>query len=343
MWLDFEKINSNDNLLELRRTYKKDWQLKILQFVELFLGKTKDFHFKTSGSTGYPKEMSFSKENVQLSAQLTGEFFGFNKEKIAILCLSTDYIAGKMMLIRAIYWKMKLLCVKQKSNPLYDITEQIDFMSLVPYQLSEIFDKNENKLKLVKNILIGGGMISHQLKLKIQNSTAKIYESFGMTETLSHFALRRLNGNKPEKHFSVLKGFSITTDKRNCLIINTPFSENAIITNDLIRIVTKNRFEWLGRYDNIINTGGIKFIPEELEKKISHLIAIPYFITSKSDAKLGERIVLVINDKSENINQQKLLGQLTKCLSKYEMPKEIIFKTKFNLSKTGKILREVNN
>jgi len=340
MLIDFNQIQTPAQLQKLFKKFSKNWQQKILHFANTILHNDVKINIQTSGSTGLPKKLVFTKNQLMASAKLTGEYFKFSSKKTILLCLSPDHIAGKMMIARAIYWKMKLLCTKQTANSLADLWQNLYFTSLVPYQLEHILNTNPNKLRLIDNILVGGSPIHYNLFNKLKKISTNFYESFGMTETLSHIAIKKLNGENVEKYFTTLPSINIQIDKNDCLITEVPYLNNPIHTNDIVQIIKKNKFNWLGRKDNLINSGSIKLLPELLEEKIKHLLDIPYFFTSSPDKLLGEKLVLVIEDKGDKIDEAVLFHQLKSHLPKYEVPKQIIKLKKICRTKNGKTKRE---
>lgn len=308
--------------------------------VEGFISKWNDSSFfietKTSGSTGKPKTIRLTKSQMIASAKMTGEYFGLRKNQTALLCLSIDTIAGKMMLIRAIVHEMKLLVCLPKSNPLNGITEKIDFVALVPLQVDKIMRESLKTFKSIKSILIGGASISENIIESLNRENLTCYQSFGMTETISHVAIRKV-GVENEAFYTTLPSIKIESDEHNELIISAPHLEiHNLRSNDLIELINENQFIWKGRKDFVINSGGVKLFPEEIERKLSNLILKPFFITSLEDSKLGERVVLIIESKSDKDFLNKTIFN---SLNKYEIPKEVFYLEKFIRTESGKINR----
>jgi O-succinylbenzoic acid--CoA ligase len=280
----------------------------------------------TSGSTGKPKKIVLQKTAMIASAKATGTFFNLKPKNTALLCLSADYIAGKMMLIRAITLGLHLNYVEPKANPLEN--KKYDFIAMVPMQVANSLEK----LHLVGTLLIGGTKVSYQLAESILKTNCQAFESYGMTETISHIAIKPIGA----KEFTVLPNVSITVDDRNCLVIEAlELSMEKIITNDIIEILNNTQFILKGRIDNVINSGGVKIFPEEIEEKLAKFIFVRFFIASLPDEKLGEKVILVVEGKAfemENIIFSELL--------KYQIPKEIVFIDKFVETETNKINRK---
>ncbi len=297
---------------------------------------------RTSGSTGTPKKIRIRKEHMINSALATGKFFELPAGTTGLMCLPANFIAGKMMIIRAITLGWELDLIPPSSNPLDNVFKTYDFCAMTPFQL----DNSIGRLHLIKKLIVGGGAVSSQLQNMVQGLKTEVYETFGMTETVSHIAAKCLNPEKKRKKlvpFRVLPEIVISTDDRSCLVINTPkLSEEIITTNDVVEILTYKKFLWKGRYDNVVNSGGIKLFPEEIEWKLNKIIDRRFFVTGIPDDALGEKLVLFVEaDFSE-----ELLGELQKdiqaldSLEKYEVPKKIYLIQKFEETPNGKIHRE---
>lgn len=298
---------------------------------------------KTSGSTGPPKEIKILKKSMVDSAMATGTFFGFKKNQNLLLCLSPEFIAGKMQIVRAKIFKMNLLVGEFKGNPLsnIEVENKIHFAAFVPFQVHQIIKDKQSQLQFenIENVIIGGGVVSDSLRATLSDFKNKNYSTFGMTETVSHIALCLIYENNaiyksmPDVEFGI--------DDRGCLIINAPkLNSSPIITNDIVDLINKESFKWFGRYDNVINTGGIKIYPEVLEKKIKDLISERFYFKGEIDSELGEKVVLFIED--QNIEDEAVAAlkiKINKYLSKFEQPKAIKFLLNFNETATGKIIR----
>ncbi|MDT0642938.1 AMP-binding protein [Zunongwangia sp. F363] len=297
---------------------------------------------KTSGSTGKPKEIRLKKEHMINSALATSKFFDLPEKTTALLCLPANYIAGKMMLVRAMVLGWQLDIIPPSSTPLDQVFKRYDFCAMTPFQL----DNSVGRLHLIKKLIVGGGAVSFRIKDMVRDLETKVYETYGMTETVTHIAARRLNPVKrkdEERAFKVLPNINISKDKRGCLVIKAPkLSDEVVVTNDIVDILTYKKFQWKGRIDNVINSGGIKIYPEEVEKKISSVIHQRFFITSLPDDALGDKVVLFV----ENDFSEELLESLTQnikaldTLDKYEVPKKIYLIEKFEETSSGKIHRE---
>lgn len=294
---------------------------------------------RTSGTTGSPKKIKILKQHMVNSAIATGDFFDIYSGDSALHCLPADYIAGKMMLIRAIILGLEIDLIEPTLSPVFDYLKPYSLCSMLPSQLTNMVDYVGN----IKNILVGGAVVTRKLKDKIQKCPANIFETYGMTETVTHIAARRLNNfdrspiRKEEWHFfTALPNVQISQDLRGCLVIDAPFvSSKELITNDLVKIHSEKTFDWLGRIDNVINSGGVKIFPEQIEGKLSEFMDQRYLIASDEDETLGQRVILVIEGRQHDLDKS-----IFKVLDKYEVPKQVYFLPKFVNTFSGKIQRE---
>ena len=311
-------------------------------FLEQWFSGDEKLKVMTSGSTGKPKEIELGKVQMVNSALATGNFFGLFSKTSALLCLPTKYIAGKMMLVRAMILGWELDVVEPASSPLRGLTSSYDFVAMVPLQLENSLED----LYKIRSLIVGGAAVSVPLAAKIKNKKTKIFATYGMTETITHIAVRPLNDaalmDIKEKYdreryndFLILPDVKISTDHRDCLIIDAKkITDTPVITNDIVELTGKSTFRLLGRIDHVINSGGIKIYPEMLEEKIQNLIEQPYFFTSIPDDILGERLVLVIEGKKKIKRED-----LQPYLDKYELPGEIISLERFSYTENNKINR----
>lgn len=323
---------NRENLLRVAYSFIKegeDFEKPIGEFLLDWFDDRTYIDLQTSGTTGAPKTIRTSKQAMVESAIATGDFFDLRPGNKALQCLPVKYIAGKLMFVRAFIIGLDMDFVAPSSNPLENKSDvKYDFIAMVPLQA-----KNSLKeLKNVKKLIIGGSMISKALEKELSKLPTKVYETYGMTETITHIAAREIGENV----FTVLPDITISYDYRNCLVIHAPrISDDLIVTNDIVELTNEKQFKFIGRYDNIINSGGIKLIPEQIEEKLSGKIAARFFVTGKPDEKLGEKLVLVIEG-----DEQKIDEAVFDALDKYEKPKEILFIPKFKQTENGKILRK---
>jgi o-succinylbenzoate---CoA ligase len=283
---------------------------------------------KTSGTTGLPKTVRIQKKSMINSAIATSIFFDLHPGNSALHCLHTQYIAGKMMLVRAFVLGLELDFVPPTSHPLQNNIKKYDFVAMVPLQVQNSLDALIN----VNKLIIGAAKISKTLEESLSKLPIQVYETYGMTETITHIALKKIG----EKSFSVLPNIKISQDARNCLVIDAPkITEVQIVTNDLVALQNENQFIFLGRIDNVINSGGVKLIPEQIEEKLAEKINSRFFVTGISDALLGEKLVLVVESENQNLDTIIFDG-----LEKYEKPKAVFYIAKFIETENGKIKRK---
>ncbi len=303
----------------------------------------------TSGSTGKPKEIRLLKSDMCASAKLTNKYFDFNSNSLFYLNLSPAYIAGKMMIVRALELNARLIEEKPSNTPLsnYNNNEHISLGAFVPSQIKYLIN-NPEKLILFDNIIIGGGKIPYKLERWLAEHGIRAFSTYGMTETCSHVALATM-GTTPQP-YNALGDITFSTDERSCLIIHTPhFSQKEIITNDIVNLISPTQFLWCGRIDNVINSGGIKIFPEEIEPKIAEFIPnIRFFITSTQSDKWGEEPILVLEYKSLQDGKIKkgdihpnFIAKLKQKLPAYAIPRHYIAVSKFKETATGKIIRSI--
>lgn len=312
---------------------------EISLFLEEWGNDNSTISVQTSGSTGKPKLINLLKSDMIASAEITGEYFNLKKGQTALLCLPVKYIAGKMMLVRAIVLRLDLISVPPSSNPLINCKQSIDFAAMTPMQVKTVLNRNPEKLELIKQLIIGGALVNNVLKARLQNVKAHCYSTYGMTETITHIAVKKLNGKNKSDTFKALANVTFGLNKNNCLIINTPhLSEPTTTTNDVVMVADKQNFKWLGRFDNTINSGGVKLQPESLEFKIVILTKDKrFFFSSLPDEFLGEKLILVIESKGAIPNFEARLSEL---LDSYEMPKSIYYMDSFIETETGKVNRK---
>jgi O-succinylbenzoic acid--CoA ligase len=293
---------------------------------------------KTSGSTGPPKIISLKKQAMVNSAIATGNYFNLEAGFTALHCLSTDFIAGKMMLVRAIILGLEIDAIEPSSHPLKGLDKNYDFCAMVPLQLQNSL----KELHKIKTLIVGGAQISNSLQEKLKDKLAKVYATYGMTETVSHIAVKKLNhieeialNTTRVSFYQTLPDIKIFQDEKDCLVIDAPkLSPEIIITNDLVKLHSETEFEIIGRIDNMINSGGIKLFPEQIEAKLSKKIKQRFFIGSETDETFGEKLILVLEGELTNFDNGVLDG-----LDSYERPKQWYAVKHFIETPSGKIKR----
>jgi o-succinylbenzoate---CoA ligase len=317
-----------------------DWYKEILDFIEQWLNHDDHIMVQTSGSTGEPKSIQLKKNWMEYSATQTCQFFSLDEQSNLLLCLPVRYIAGKMMIVRAITCGCNLITTEPRANPFLHNSNRIDFTAITPYQLYESLEtlKNNNR---IKTIIVGGGEIPLALEKQIQVLPQNIYATYGMTETSTHIALRKVNGEDRSQFYTIIGDTKISVDERGCLVLeNHLLFDDKLVTNDIVEIINDQSFSWLGRWDNVINSGGIKLVVEDLEKKIAHLREEKMLLIGIPDEKLGMACTLAI-EKGNLTEKEKteIISQLENVLKKYELPKHILNVPVFPVLKSGKVDR----
>ncbi|WP_372651063.1 AMP-binding protein [Draconibacterium sp.] len=330
----------SENIKELlQQKPNSEWEQSWLEFIEEWYNANDFIEVQTSGSTGTPKTITLKKDFVAASALRTIRFFNLYEGDRILHCLPSRYIAGKLMTVRALIGKLDMLLV----DPASDFTnlptdKPIKFAAMVINQVTKYLALPEQN---IKNLLIGGSAIPKPLEEQLQQISTKCYSSYAMTETATHIALRKLNGMDKTESYQCLDDISVELDERDCIRILMPGLENgAIQTNDLSEIEDIHHFKVLGRIDNVIISGGIKFLPEQIEEKLAKDLPLPYAIGSVPDKHLGEKIILLIEGKVDGEVKTIIQNHCTKLLSKYEQPKDIRFIEKLPRTENGKIDRK---
>lgn len=311
------------------------FDFQIYSFLQDWFSDSDHIQIQTSGSTGKPKCFNAGKIEMMQSAKLTCEFLGLKHGDSALLCLPVSAIAGKMMLVRSLVTGLKLLAVKPSGHPLENLDSPLDFAAMIPLQvynsLTEVTEKDT--LRSIRNLIVGGAAIDPHLESALAEFSNRIYSTYGMTETLSHIALRRLNGKDASSYYIPFSSVKIGLSPEQCLTIDAPLIYDGLLTTtDLAEINSDGSFRILGRIDNVINSGGVKIQMEEVEQKLKSILDISLAITSYVDVKFGEIVILLI----EVPFNEKLLDTV---LSSYEIPKQILLVDKIPLTHTQKIDR----
>ncbi|MFC1581497.1 AMP-binding protein [Candidatus Neomarinimicrobiota bacterium] len=321
------------------------WERLAYNFIQEWLSPATYIEIKTSGSTGKPKAIKLSKELMRNSAAMTARVFKLKKNDNVLCCLPKSFIAGKMMVVRALENTLNLILVKPISNPITDLENiRIHLIAVVPSQLHTIlFDfSNRDCINQVENLLVGGGKVPDKIRNAVKDLSTKVYQTYGMTETASHVAMRALNGPDSSDNYQAIENnhFAITEDHR--LIISAPqLGIKKLETQDIVELVNPQEFKWLGRADNIINSGGVKINPETIEERIECLMNdYNYFVSSRPDDILGEIVILVIESHNWDDNHSAdLYRNMKKILRTYEIPKKIFSVKKFIYTESHKINR----
>lgn len=318
-------------------------------FAQQWLNGEEKFYQKSSGSTGQPKEISISRSQMEASANATLATLKLSNGDTALLSISPEYIGGKMMIVRALLGSLNLIVGEVSGNPLNNLPaeQQIDFFSFVPYQMDQILNQYQDGISLLnksKAIILGGAPVSDSLANQIkEHIKAPVYSTYGMTETVSHIALKRINGVK-EAPFQALENVYLEIDERDCLVIKAEAitGVSTLATNDIVRLYNEKEFDWLGRYDFVINSGGIKIHPEQVEKLVGeafHQINSSnlFFVFGQAHKQLGTCLCIAIEGEMDKEVAQKALKNM---LPPYQQPKEIYFISEFTYTGSGKINRQ---
>ncbi len=323
----------------------------------------------TSGSTGQPKPLWVEKRRMEESARITCDFLSLKPGDTALLCMPLKYIAGKMMVVRALVGKLKLITMEPTGHPLKDVDEDIDFAAMVPMQVYNSLQVPEEreKLRRIRHLIIGGGAVDDLLCQALKDFPNAVWSTYGMTETLSHIALRRLNGQEADDWYTPFPSVSVSLNEEDCLVIDAPkVCEEVLITNDRAVIEyfpqTSNvengnqfitKFRILGRKDNVISCGGVKIQIEEVERLLRPHISIPFMITKRKDDKFGEIVALMYEAHNASIPQKGVsdAADILSCLQrickdvlpKYWQPRLYLPIEKIPMTETGKPKRGESN
>lgn len=331
MLIDFNNLNIN------QLSFSTEFEKKVKIFVEEWFSENAVVKVQTSGSTGVPKIFEIEKKKMINSAVMTCNFLGLKEGDTALLCLPVEYISGKMMIVRSIERKLKLKITDPSLKPMENLDGEIDFCAMTPLQVENSLEK----LHLIKNLIIGGSAVSESLKSKILqmnlSSSNRIFETYGMSETLSHIGLKQLMPEQ-EEYFTVFENVKISLDDRGCLKIFAPnVNAEELKTNDLVEIRNDKQFKFLGRIDNVINSGGAKIFPETLEALVKKEFPNEAVFMGLPDESLGQKLILIIEgDESDEV--KKKVSEIS-FEKNFHRPKEIIFVSEIPRTPNGKINR----
>ena len=321
------------------------------RFCRSWLTGQETFTLHTSGSTGTPKPVILTRQQMAASARMTGRALGLQPGDAALVNLNVQYIAGMMMLVRGLELGLDMTIIEAAATPLagFSMETGFDFQSYVPLQLQAILEQTPEKIPLLnraKAILVGGAPMSLGLENRLQAVAAPIYQTYGMTETVSHVALRRVNGAERQGLYSALDTIFFSADNRDCLVIHVPqLNPEPVITNDVVELLSPTTFRWLGRADNVINSGGVKVLAGKVEAAIESVFARQnlkqrFFVTGLPHPQLGEVITLIVEGEAfAPAIQEAMLQAVAALLARYEIPKNLFFISEFTETLTGKLDR----
>ena len=293
----------------------------------------------TSGSTGKPKPMLVEKRRMEASARITCGFLGLRAGDTALLCMPLDFIAGKMVVVRSLVWGLRLVAVEPSGHPLKGLTESPTFAAMVPMQVYNSLKVEEERrlLRDIKHLIIGGGAVNSDMAEELRGFPNVVWSTYGMTETLSHIALRRLSGAEASEWYEPFDGVGVTTSADGCLVIDAPaVCAQPLVTNDIAEIAPDGRrFRIRGRRDNVVCSGGLKLQIEEMEARLQPHLNVPYMISKRPDDKFGEAVVLLaVTDDMESVCEV-----CRKHMPRYEQPRYFLAVSELPMTPTGKPAR----
>ena len=293
----------------------------------------------TSGSTGKPKPMLVEKRRMEASARITCGFLGLRAGDTALLCMPLDFIAGKMVVVRSLVWGLQLVAVEPSGHPLKGLTESPTFAAMVPMQVYNSLKVEEERrlLRDIKHLIIGGGAVNSDMAEELRGFPNAVWSTYGMTETLSHIALRRLSGAEASEWYEPFDGVGVTTSADGCLVIDAPaVCAQPLVTNDIAEIAPDGRrFRIRGRRDNVVCSGGLKLQIEEMEARLQPQLNVPYMISKRPDGKFGEAVVLLaVTDDMESVCEV-----CRKHMPRYEQPRYFLAVSELPMTPTGKPAR----
>lgn len=291
----------------------------------------------TSGSTGKPKPMRVEKRRMLNSARITCDFLSLHPGDTALLCMPLDYIAGKMMVVRSIERHLQLVSVPPSGHPLCGVDEPITFAAMVPLQVYNSLQTPEERKKLrnIHHLIIGGGAVDDSLQQQLADFPNAVWSTYGMTETLSHIALRRLNGPSASLWYTPFNGVEVDLNAEGCLVINAPLVHEGLLQTNDIAEIDGRCFRIKGRRDNVIDTGGIKVQIEEVEQMLRPHMPAPFVITKRGDAKYGDMIVL-LTEMTDEAEADRICKNV---LPKYWQPRCVKHVDAIPVTQTGKPAR----
>jgi O-succinylbenzoic acid--CoA ligase len=328
---------SSDNIVS---AINNTWEKEVYRFIINWLSDSDYMAQYSSGTTGKSKEIRLPKLSMMASALNTCRFFSLTKGQSALLCMPVDYIAGKMMIVRSLVGELNLQLNEPKSVPDISGRRSIDFCAMLPLQVMNLLTCRK-ALDPIKKLIIGGTEINAELEALIQPVPTEVYATYGMAETSSHVALRRLNGSDRQEAYHALPGITLTLDERGCLVIEADYLPNRVVTNDLVTFTGSGSFTWLGRYDNLINSGGIKIVPEEVETMVMSKTMLACTVIGLPDKKLGQRLVFVFENDQAPDSFSLLKTDFENLLPRHWRPKDIVCVEKIPRNDSMKVDRRM--
>ncbi len=323
---------------------------KVLKIIHDWEEGVEEFHLRTSGSSGVPKEIVITRGQVLASIRQTRKKFSLGSEDLLFCCLNVDYIAGMLMIFRALEIGCDLLVTEPVGHPFEVLGNQEyllrsnrmkNFFAFVPMQFQTLVndERYTELLNTAKGIIVGGAALDEVSVKKAKNLSAPVYLTYGMTETVTHIALRRINGFRASRYFRVLEGVEIRTDPQSRLSIRAAVTRNEWVqTNDIVKLRNSREFILVGRADHVINSGGVKIQPEKIEEEIGKILmsGVRFFVWGIPDERLGQKLVLFLETRDKSVSEE-LKKRIPGIFSKFERPKEIFLLHQFENTPTGKI------
>lgn len=348
LWINGRHV-SFEKILHDKEESRSPFEETTFRFIKEWLSGEDQFELTTSGSTGKAKQITLTRNQLIASARRTAQAINLQRYSRALVCIDTKYIGGRMMLVRCFTSGLRIMALDPTANPLVKIPvdKWVQFTAFVPYQVTAILEsKHPHLLNSLEKVLIGGAPLPAKTSSQLDRFQCNCYETYGMTETVSHVALRLLNTEMKQPYFETLPGVSIRQDDRGCLVVTADFLPEPVVTNDLVEIPAAGKFSWIGRWDTVINSGGVKVVPERIERELDVIfkrnnVSYRFFIAASPDEKLGSKVVLVLEGvqfSSESLSRS--LEELKSAVSPYELPKEVVTIRQFILTESGKVDRK---
>lgn len=333
---------SDRPLLERLSAGEADGALRaVYAFLAEWFSPSPTVRVQTSGSTGAPKRMEVEKARMMRSAVRTCEHLGLRAGHTALLCMDLKYIGAKMVVVRALVAGMRLCVRRPSGHPLADVADPVDFLAVVPMQLYNTLQcaAEAERLARVRCAIVGGGAVDEALQHRLSGMPCRAYSTYGMTETLSHIALRPLNGPDASEAYTPFAGVALSLSPRGTLVIHAPeVCEEDLETNDVAHLHADGTFTIVGRADNTVNSGGVKIQIEEDERRLKPLIAVPFALTAVADSRLGEALVLLLADTC-GADDAALVARMKSCLPRYHVPRHILRVPEVPQTENGKVDR----
>ena len=339
-WAHFERWEKRRQKTETWKTDLKDLMLELTLLGGNAIGAT------TSGTTGPPKHMRIPRRDLVNSARLSADAFGLGEDDRVLLCLPCAYIAGKMMVVRAMALGLDLHIIDPRGSVLDNLggcRDRFRFTAMVPLQLHRAIQEDKARVEeQFHTILLGGGPVSEVLEEDLQGLKTEVFQGYGSTETVTHVALRKVNGAGRSRMYGALGKVTFAQGEDNCLLVSTPhLSRKQHRTNDLVELRDDRHFQWLGRIDNVILSGGKKIFPESLETRTAGLIPYPHFFMAFPEPALGEAVMLVLETDEGPEMIHNVLDKLLTVLEIHEMPRRVTALREFKRTVSGKVIRQL--